>query len=69
MQKYVSLQIGVLTWNGAKKTQNSPEVGSILGQPVSYPRSYKLKELRMNIPTTIPLSGLCRNTLVYESEY
>ncbi len=56
MQKHVSLGIGVLTWNGAKLTQNSPEaeVGSILGQPVSYPRSYKLAGLRMNMPTTIP---------------
>ncbi len=40
VQKHVSLRIGVLTWNCAKKTKNSPEVGSILGQPVSNPRSY-----------------------------
>jgi hypothetical protein len=40
VQKHVSLRIGVLTWNGAKWTKNSPEVGSILGQPVSYLQSY-----------------------------
>ncbi len=37
-----------------KIDQNSPDAGSILGRPVSYPRSYKLAGLRMNMPTTIP---------------